>query len=72
MVASILQLRQKAGVSQELLAFTAQVSRFRLGCAERGLLQLTAEEEAALRRALMSLVRERAAGFTAELLGVEQ
>jgi hypothetical protein len=71
MVASILQLRQKAGISQELLAYSAQVSRSRLGSAERGLLRLSSEEETRLRRALRDLVRQRAADFTAELLGVE-
>lgn len=67
MAASIRELRQGIQVSQELLAFRAKVSRFRLSFHERGFLVLRPEEEAALREALKALLWERSANFFAQL-----
>jgi predicted transcriptional regulator len=46
------QLRESAGLSRILLADNAGVSRFRLYEAERGVRELTPEENAAIDRAL--------------------
>jgi hypothetical protein len=63
MSASIRKLRESVRVSQELLAYRAKVSRFRLSFHERGFLDLRPEEEAALREALKALLWERSENF---------
>ena len=71
MSASIRPLRKAARVTQEQLAFKAKIPRFRLGLHERGFLELTPQEEAALREALKALMWERQADFHAQLQTVE-
>jgi hypothetical protein len=63
MATTIRQLREAARVSQELLAYRAKVSRFRLSFHERGFLELRPDEETALRAALKALLWERSENF---------
>jgi hypothetical protein len=65
MAASIRKQREILNISQELLAYRAQVSRFRLSYHERGFLALRPEEETALRAALKALLFERSENFFA-------
>jgi DNA-binding XRE family transcriptional regulator len=64
-------LREVAGVTQEQLAFTAGVARFRLGAHERGVLVLREEEMTALLAALKKLLWERQINFVTQMQAME-
>lgn len=55
------RLREKAGLTQFVVAHKSGVTRMRLSLAESGQLRLTAEEEAAVRSAIRQGIGEQAA-----------
>jgi len=55
------KLRERAGLTQFVIAQKSGVTRMRLSLAESGQLRLTAEEETAVREAIHRGIKEQAA-----------
>jgi transcriptional regulator with XRE-family HTH domain len=64
---SLRLLREASGLSQYAAANGAGLDRTRLSLAENGHVQLSAEEDAAIRRVLLRAIRERAARINSVL-----
>lgn len=65
------RLRERAGLTQFIVARKSGVTRMRLSLAESGQLRLTGEEEAAVRKAIRQGIEEHAARLR-HLLGREE
>ena len=67
MALTIRELRNLVRVSQASLAQEARINRYRLSCAELGLLELTPREEQVLRSVLADISRARHAALLSRL-----